>query len=114
MTEALLVIGVLVAILVAVILFKTAVVVPQQNAFVVERLGRFSEVKEAGFHREPNWRLSGWLRSAVLSARTQSTSGEWNAKESLLAKSPVGIVCTPFNCRVEAVRSVYSRVSSRR
>jgi regulator of protease activity HflC (stomatin/prohibitin superfamily) len=50
MTEALLVVGVLVAILVAVILFKTAVVVPQQNAFVVERLGRFSEVKEAGFH----------------------------------------------------------------
>jgi regulator of protease activity HflC (stomatin/prohibitin superfamily) len=46
----LLVVGVLVAILVAVILFKTAVVVPQQNAFVVERLGRFSEVKEAGFH----------------------------------------------------------------
>src|SRR4030095_7321758 len=30
-------------------LFKTAVVVPQQNAFVVERLGRFSEVKEGGF-----------------------------------------------------------------
>jgi regulator of protease activity HflC (stomatin/prohibitin superfamily) len=32
------------------VFFKTAVVVPQQNAFVVERLGRFSGVLEAGFH----------------------------------------------------------------
>src|SRR5215468_7398313 len=32
------------------IVAKTAVVVPQQNAFVVERLGRFSGVLEAGFH----------------------------------------------------------------
>jgi regulator of protease activity HflC (stomatin/prohibitin superfamily) len=31
-------------------LAKTAVVVPQQNAFVVERLGRFSGVLGAGFH----------------------------------------------------------------
>jgi regulator of protease activity HflC (stomatin/prohibitin superfamily) len=31
-------------------LAKTAVVVPQQNAFVVERLGRFSGVLDAGFH----------------------------------------------------------------
>src|SRR5512139_4110933 len=30
--------------------FKTAVVVPQQNAYVVERLGRFAGVLEAGFH----------------------------------------------------------------
>ena len=30
--------------------FKTAVVVPQQHAFVVERLGRFSGVLDAGFH----------------------------------------------------------------
>jgi regulator of protease activity HflC (stomatin/prohibitin superfamily) len=29
---------------------KTAVVVPQQNAYVVERLGRFSGVLDAGFH----------------------------------------------------------------
>ena len=29
---------------------KTAVVVPQQSAFVVERLGRFSGVLQAGFH----------------------------------------------------------------
>src|SRR5574340_1240049 len=32
------------------LLAKTAVVVPQQSAFVVERLGRFSGVLEAGFH----------------------------------------------------------------
>ena len=30
--------------------FKTAVVVPQQNAYVVERLGKFAGVLEAGFH----------------------------------------------------------------
>ncbi|HSB60203.1 MAG TPA: paraslipin, partial [Vicinamibacteria bacterium] len=29
---------------------RTAVVVPQQNAYVVERLGRFSGVLDAGFH----------------------------------------------------------------
>jgi regulator of protease activity HflC (stomatin/prohibitin superfamily) len=33
-----------------IILFKTAVVVPQQNAFVVERLGKFSRKLDAGFH----------------------------------------------------------------
>src|SRR4029450_8413584 len=32
------------------VLAKTAVVVPQQNAYVVERLGRFSGVLDAGFH----------------------------------------------------------------
>jgi regulator of protease activity HflC (stomatin/prohibitin superfamily) len=32
------------------VLAKTAVVVPQQNAFVVERLGKFSRVLSAGFH----------------------------------------------------------------
>src|SRR5262245_38736142 len=30
--------------------FRTVVVVPQQNAYVVERLGRFSGVLEAGMH----------------------------------------------------------------
>ncbi len=33
-----------------VILLKTAVVVPQQNGFIVERLGKFSRTLEAGFH----------------------------------------------------------------
>ena len=31
-------------------IFRTAVVVPQQSAFVVERLGRFHGVLQAGFH----------------------------------------------------------------
>ena len=38
------------ALLVLYVVAKTAVVVPQQNAFVVERLGRFGGVLEAGFH----------------------------------------------------------------
>ncbi len=33
-----------------VILLKTAVVVPQQNSFVVERLGKYSKTLNAGFH----------------------------------------------------------------
>jgi regulator of protease activity HflC (stomatin/prohibitin superfamily) len=37
-------------ILVVIILAKTAVVVPQQNAFVVERLGRYAGTLGAGFH----------------------------------------------------------------
>ena len=32
------------------VLAKTAVVVPQQNAYVVERLGKYSRVLRAGFH----------------------------------------------------------------
>jgi len=43
-------VAIVLAILVILILVKTAVVVPQQHAFVVERLGRFSGVMEAGFH----------------------------------------------------------------
>ena len=38
------------ALLVLIVLAKTAVVVPQQSAFVVERLGRFSGTLSAGFH----------------------------------------------------------------
>ena len=38
------------AFLVLVIVAKTAIVVPQQSAFVVERLGRFHGVISAGFH----------------------------------------------------------------
>ena len=49
MEAPLIVFGVL-ALLVIVILFKTAVVVPQQNAFVVERLGKYHATMEAGFH----------------------------------------------------------------
>src|SRR5512140_3057636 len=38
------------ALVVLYIIAKTAVVVPQQHAFVVERLGRFAGVLDAGFH----------------------------------------------------------------
>ncbi|MBP1607191.1 MAG: hflK 2 [Acidobacteria bacterium] len=38
------------AILVLIVLAKTAVVVPQQSAYVVERLGRYSGTLQAGFH----------------------------------------------------------------
>ena len=49
MTEGVIVVGVLVF-LAIVILAKTAVVVPQQAAYVVERLGRYSGTLQAGFH----------------------------------------------------------------
>ena len=39
-----------VAVLVIIMIAKTAVVVPQQNAFVVERLGRYRKTLHAGFH----------------------------------------------------------------
>ena len=38
------------AVVVILILFKTAVVVPQQSAFVVESLGKYSRTLRAGFH----------------------------------------------------------------
>jgi regulator of protease activity HflC (stomatin/prohibitin superfamily) len=37
-------------ILVLIVLAKTAIVVPQQSAYVVERLGRYSGTLDAGFH----------------------------------------------------------------
>src|SRR4051812_14596230 len=49
MDPLILVVAVL-AFLVIIILVKTAVVVPQQNAFVVERLGTYSGTLGAGFH----------------------------------------------------------------
>ena len=50
MSSIALFLGVIVALFVIFLVVKTAVVVPQQSAFVVERLGRFSGVLEAGFH----------------------------------------------------------------
>ncbi len=44
------VIAVVLAIFAIFVVVKTAVVVPQQNAFVVERLGKFHAVLDAGFH----------------------------------------------------------------
>jgi len=38
------------ALLIIIVLAKTAVVVPQQSAYVVERLGKFSGTLDAGFH----------------------------------------------------------------
>src|SRR5512135_1815186 len=48
--SAALVIAIVLAIFAVIVVVKTAVVVPQQNAFVVERLGRFHAVLDAGFH----------------------------------------------------------------
>ena len=39
-----------IAFLVVIVVAKTALVVPQQNAYIVERLGKFAGVLEAGFH----------------------------------------------------------------
>src|SRR5262245_55736404 len=44
------VIGLILVVVIIFIVAKTAVVVPQQSAYVVERLGRFSGVLQAGFH----------------------------------------------------------------
>jgi regulator of protease activity HflC (stomatin/prohibitin superfamily) len=40
----------LLAVLVLIIIAKTAVVVPQQSAYVVERLGKYAATLDAGFH----------------------------------------------------------------
>ena len=45
-----LVVGIIVAILALVVLSRTAIVVPQQSAYVVERLGKYNGVLNAGFH----------------------------------------------------------------
>ena len=49
MTAGVIVIGIFIF-LVIIILAKTAVVVPQQAAYIVERLGRYSGTLQAGFH----------------------------------------------------------------
>ncbi len=45
-----LVVVVAIVLLVIVVLVKTAVIVPQQSAYVIERLGRYSRTLQAGFH----------------------------------------------------------------
>ncbi|MBT8092835.1 MAG: paraslipin [Gammaproteobacteria bacterium] len=45
-----LIVSLAVVFVVIVILLKTAVVVPQQNAYVVERLGKYAKTLNAGFH----------------------------------------------------------------
>lgn len=49
MTGSVIVVFALVLLLL-IVLAKTAIVVPQQNAYVVERLGRFAGTLDAGFH----------------------------------------------------------------
>ena len=49
MNESLIVVGVL-AVIVIVLLIKTAVVVPQRSEYIVERLGKYSKSLGAGFH----------------------------------------------------------------
>jgi len=48
--EGSLIVLVFLALLVLFVVYKTAVVVPQQSAYVVERLGRYSATLNAGFH----------------------------------------------------------------
>jgi len=45
-----LIVALVITLVIVIVLFKTAVVVPQQNAFVVERLGKFNRKLDAGFH----------------------------------------------------------------
>src|SRR5688572_20017571 len=45
-----LIVAIVVAILVLIVLSRTAIVVPQQSAYVVERLGKYNGVLNAGFH----------------------------------------------------------------
>ena len=49
MEQNLIALGVIL-VLIVVVLFKTAVVVPQRNEYVVERLGKFRKSLPAGFH----------------------------------------------------------------
>ena len=49
MNESIIVVGVL-AVIVIILLIKTAVIVPQRSEFVVERLGKYSQSLSAGFH----------------------------------------------------------------
>src|SRR5262245_19252983 len=44
------IVGFAFALLVLITIAKTAVVVPQQNAFIVERVGRYAGTLQAGFH----------------------------------------------------------------
>jgi len=49
MNESIIVLGVF-AVIIIILLIKTAVIVPQRSEFVVERLGKYSQSFSAGFH----------------------------------------------------------------
>jgi regulator of protease activity HflC (stomatin/prohibitin superfamily) len=48
--NAALIVAVVLALVLLIVLSRTAVVVPQQSAYIVERLGRYNGVLNAGFH----------------------------------------------------------------
>jgi regulator of protease activity HflC (stomatin/prohibitin superfamily) len=50
MDQTTLIVAVAIAIVVVFVLAKTAIVVPQQNAYIVELLGKYSRTISAGFH----------------------------------------------------------------
>ena len=50
MFETSFIVALSIALVVIIVIAKTAVIVPQQNAYVVERLGKFSRKLNAGFH----------------------------------------------------------------
>jgi regulator of protease activity HflC (stomatin/prohibitin superfamily) len=50
MDQGVLILVIVVAVLAVTILRKTAVVVPQQSAYIVQRLGKYSSTLNAGFH----------------------------------------------------------------
>ncbi|MBW1616895.1 MAG: paraslipin [Deltaproteobacteria bacterium] len=49
MNESLIVVGI-VAVIVVILLIKTAIIVPQRSEYVIERLGKYSKSISAGFH----------------------------------------------------------------
>jgi regulator of protease activity HflC (stomatin/prohibitin superfamily) len=49
MNESIIVIGVL-AVIIIILLIKTAIIVPQRSEFVIERLGKYRQSLSAGFH----------------------------------------------------------------
>ena len=49
MNESIIIVGIL-AIIVIILLIKTAVVVPQRSEYIIERLGKYSKSLSAGFH----------------------------------------------------------------
>lgn len=48
--SGLLTVAIVLVIFLVVVIFKTAIVVPQQSAYIVERLGRYHDTLGAGFH----------------------------------------------------------------
>ena len=71
--ESAVLVFVLVALLMLFVLYKTAVVVPQQSAFVVERLGRFHGTLNAG--RTSELQVFGYVTADVRAFSASPDSG---------------------------------------